>query len=78
MARKRNDKNDSPPSVFQMRENLAALASAKAKMADAVEQARFTFSFDGKSCMDCGADIEEKRLALGFVTCLSCARKKEA
>jgi RNA polymerase-binding transcription factor DksA len=28
--------------------------------------------FDGESCMECGAGIVEKRLALGFWRCVEC------
>lgn len=33
--------------------------------------------FDGESCVDCGLEIEDRRRALGYYTCIECARKNE-
>jgi len=45
-----------------------------ARLANAPE---FHPDFDGETCVDCGADIPEQRLALGKVRCVHCQERKE-
>ncbi len=33
--------------------------------------------FDGENCVACGLEIENRRLDLGYYTCIDCERKKE-
>lgn len=81
MANQDNEHDSEPNDVldegdqaaaFQMRENNLALAKVKAQLGPESHP-----DFDGESCVECGNEIPEGRLALGKVRCVHCQSKLE-
>lgn len=58
--------------LFQMQENQQALDRLRSKLAPETHP-----DFDGETCIDCGNDIPEERLAMGRIRCTECQRVRE-
>lgn len=59
-------------SAYQMRETAIALEKAKLTMAPETHP-----DFDGETCVSCGEDIPQLRLAMHKVRCVHCQSRLE-